>query len=351
MKRLLRIILYLTGILILTLAIFLVVVTLKDYRPAANETLYQSSGIQSRLDTGQTYTIMTWNIGYGGLGKDMDFFYDGGSQVRPALDDLHRNMENIMELVHKGRLIDFMIIQEVDLDSRRSYHTDQLEMIHARLDPAHLVFAKNYDVPFVPLPLLNPMGKVLAGQVNVSKYLPVESTRHAFPGNYPWPRGLFLLDRCFILDRYFIEGDKELVIINTHNSAFDDGRLRMEQLNTLVDILKMEYVRGNYVIAGGDWNMNPPGFDPSLIYTSDATMTVEPVLEEGSFPEGWTLAYDPQVPTNRDVSQPYLHGSTPVTIIDFFVCSPNVEVVDVKGITLMFEHADHNPVVMQFKLQ
>ena len=351
MKRVSRIAIYGIGIPVLLLAIFLLIITLKDYRPETKEYLFHSSGNQSLLSSGQTYNIMTWNLGYGGLGKEMDFFYDGGSQVRPEEDAYRRDIGNIMEFIHKGRLIDFMIIQEVDVGSRRSYYFDQLEMMKAHLYPLHIVFARNYDVPFVPLPLLNPMGKVLAGQVNLSKYYPLESTRYAFPGNYPWPKRLFLPDRCFILDRYATEGGRELVIINTHNSAFDDGRLRRQQLNILVGIMKTEYGKGNYVVAGGDWNMNPPGFDTSLIHTGDATMIVEPAIGEGSLPEGWTIAYDPQVPTNRDVGQPYQRGSTPVTIIDFFVCSPNIEVVETTGITLMFEHSDHNPVVMKFKLR
>ena len=28
------------------------------------------------------FSVISWNIGYGGLGKESDFFYDGGEQVR-----------------------------------------------------------------------------------------------------------------------------------------------------------------------------------------------------------------------------------------------------------------------------
>jgi endonuclease/exonuclease/phosphatase family metal-dependent hydrolase len=306
---------------------------------------------QPLIDTNKVFNIMIWNIGYGGLGKDMDFFYDGGSGVRPDRDGFHRNVDQILQLLYKARKIDFCFLQEVDIHSKRSYYLNQYEVLQARLDYKHYSFAKNYDVLFVPVPLFRPMGRVVSGQVSMSKYIPFESIRYAFPGNYPWPKGLFLLDRCFILERYLLKGGNELVLINTHNSAFDDGNLRREQLGILVETMKREYAKGNYVVAGGDWNMNPPGFDPAAIYTGDATTVLGQAIEEDTLPEDWTIAFDAQVPTNRNLDQPYLLGLTKTTVIDYFVCSPNIKVIDTRCITLMFEHSDHNPVLMQFTLR
>jgi endonuclease/exonuclease/phosphatase family metal-dependent hydrolase len=351
MKLALKIVLYLAGLLFVSLAIFLLVITIFDYQPSHEEVLFQTEQGYTVIDTNEVYNVMTWNIGYGGLGKDMDFFYDGGSGVRTEQDIFHRNIDQIMHLLFRGRKIDFCFLQEVDIHSKRSYYLDQFEVLQARLDYAHYSFARNYDVLFVPVPLLRPMGSVKAGQVSMSRYIPLESTRYALPGNYPWPKGLFLLDRCFILERYQVQGGNELVLINTHNSAFDDGSFRKKQLDKLLDMMQMEYSKGNFVVAGGDWNMNPPGFDPSAIYTGDAIKVVEPAIDEGTFPEGWTIAFDPQVPTNRSLDQAYFRGSTKTTVIDYFVCSPNVQVIDSRGLMLMFEHSDHNPVLMQFILR
>ena len=348
MKRFLKLILYLAGLLIILLAVFLLVISVRDYQPPPEEVLFRSGDNEPVIDTNKVYNIMTWNIGYGGLGKDMDFFYDGGSGVRPERDIFHQNIDQIIHLLYKANKIDFCFLQEVDIHSKRSYYLNQYEVMQARLDYVHYAFARNYDVLFVPVPLFRPMGRVMSGQVSMSEFIPTESVRYSFPGNYPWPKGLFLLDRCFILERYLIRGGKELVLINTHNSAYDDGSLRREQLDILLGIMEEEYARGNYVVAGGDWNMNPPGFDPSAIYTGDASKVVEPVIKEDFFPADWTIAFDPEVPTNRDLDQTYFRGSTRTTVIDYFVCSPNVDVIETSGITLMFEQSDHNPVMMQF---
>jgi hypothetical protein len=45
---------------------------------------------------------------------------------------------------------------------------------------------------------------------------------------------------------------KELVLINTHNEAFDPGDIRRAQMDYLRTFMIDEYSKGNYVIAGGD---------------------------------------------------------------------------------------------------
>ena len=66
-----------------------------------------------------------------------------------------------------------------------------------------------------------------------------------------------MLDRCFLLSRLALPDGKELVLINTHNEAFDDGSQRNQQMAVLKELMLKEYEKGNYVITGGDWNLNP----------------------------------------------------------------------------------------------
>ena len=73
-----------------------------------------------------------------------------------------------------------------------------------------------------------------------------------------------MLDRCFMVNRYPLENGKELLVINTHNEAFDPGEIRKAQMAYLKEFLLSEYAKGNYIIAGGDWNMSPPDFKPEF---------------------------------------------------------------------------------------
>jgi endonuclease/exonuclease/phosphatase family metal-dependent hydrolase len=173
--------------------------------------------------------------------------------------------------------------------------------------------------------------------------------RYAFPGKYGFPKQLFMLDRCFMVNRYPVSNGKELVIINTHNEAFDPGQIRRAQMNYLKEFIEGEYANGNYVIAGGDWNQTPPGFKPE--FTENIPDTTQMMLPADFLPAGWQWLYDPKMPTNRSVVAAYDPATTTTSVIDFFLVSPNVEAVAVNGIHLGFRNSDHNPVMVQVRLK
>ena len=64
--------------------------------------------------------IMSWNIGYGALGDNADFFMDGGNHVLTSSKNrVKKNIKSISGEIHK-QSPDITMIQEVDEDSRRS---------------------------------------------------------------------------------------------------------------------------------------------------------------------------------------------------------------------------------------
>jgi endonuclease/exonuclease/phosphatase family metal-dependent hydrolase len=280
----------------------------------------------------------------------MDFFYDGGKMMRPEPEGVRENMEGILETLAPFKPYDFILLQEVDTDSRRSYNVDQVDAITMNF-PSHQVhYTMNYDVFFVPLPLSTPMGKVKSGLLSLSRHVPRSVERRAFPGNYSWPVKLFMLDRCFLVKRFPVEGGSELLVLNTHNSAYDDGSLRMQQMDFLRDFLLKEYRKGNYVIVGGDWNQTPHGFSPELLVHRFDTINLVYVPED--FPEaGWTWAYDPAMSTNRRVTVPYDRDSSLTTVIDYYLLSPNIDLLEVATLDVDFRYSDHQPVRLKVKLQ
>lgn len=57
-----------------------------------------------------------------------------------------------------------------------------------------------------------------------------------------------------------LEGtDAQLVLVNLHLEAYDDGEGKAAQTAALTSFLEQEYAKGNYVIAGGDFNQTFPG--------------------------------------------------------------------------------------------
>jgi endonuclease/exonuclease/phosphatase family metal-dependent hydrolase len=295
--------------------------------------------------------VLSWNIGYAGLGKEMDFFYEGGTRVRPKKEEFRRYLSGIQSFLTEQHSVDFVFLQEVDRKAKRSYSFDEVEEISKILADHCYSFGKNYECRFVPLPFDKPMGVVKSGIVTFSRYTPVKSERIGFGTTFPWPKQLFFLQRCFIVFKFNLRNGKELVMINTHNSTFDKGgELRKKELLKLKLYMLEEYKKGNYVVTGGDWNNNPVGFSEQEIKSADAVKTIVPIIPSDFLP-GWKFVFDPKFPTNRDVDGPYIKGKTKTTIIDFFILSPNVELVSVKTIETGFKFSDHQPVFVKIHLK
>lgn len=339
------------GIIIFFFGSFLIIIHLSDYRPAQEKQLLIVNPNQKTIENQTAFSILSWNLGYCGLGKEMDFFYDGGKQVRASKILVQSYLKQNLEFIQSLDNIDFMFFQEVDKASKRSYFIDQSKKIDDILPLYNAVFACNYRVPFVPMPILNPMGKVNAGIMTYSRFLPSETFRYAYPNIAPWPDKLFLLDRCFILSRLPLPTGKELVLINTHNSYYiSEDSLRMIELDILKNKMLQEYEKGNYVIVGGDWNKYPPCFYEKSGISADLLQANVHRLEESFLPADWAYAFDPNAPSNRELIAPYVKGETKLSVIDFFIVSPNINIENCYAFSLGFEGSDHNPVKLDFTL-
>jgi endonuclease/exonuclease/phosphatase family metal-dependent hydrolase len=354
LKKVLKGVLILIAVLILSFIGLIVYAVISDYKPKEKEMISQSDS-PSLLKDSHTFSLLTWNIGYAGLDKDMDFFMDGGTKVITPENRCLENLSGISDFLVKNDTIDFILIQEIDRNSKRSYRIDQYEKVTGILSGHRPFFAINYKVFFVPVPPANPMGKVLSGIAIYSKFIPESSIRYSLPGHYGFPTQLFQLDRCFMVNRYKTENGKELVLINTHNEAFDKGgNIRKAQMARLREFVLNEYNSGNYVITGGDWNQYPPDFKPAFTANKGFTGLIGNFnlvgIESGYMPDDWKWIYDPATPSFRTVMKSYDPATTPTSICDIFLISPNIESVSVKCQHLGFTNSDHNPVIIQVKL-
>jgi endonuclease/exonuclease/phosphatase family metal-dependent hydrolase len=347
LRRILKTLLVLVVIVLLAFAGIIVYALLSDYRPKETTVLFTSAKPDKLSDTA-VISLMTWNIGYCGLDSEMDFFYDGGKKVRTSARQNVENLDKVKEFLAHNDTIDFFLIQEIDKNSKRSYHMNEYDTISRTLGNYNPFFAKNYDVFFVPVPPTNPMGKVISGLATFSRYVPSGSIRYSFPGKYGFPKQLFMLDRCFMVNRYPLENGKELLIINTHNEAFDPGEIRKAQMAFLKEFLLDEYAKGNYIVAGGDWNQSPPDFKAN--FSHNKVITNQMMIPADFMPPGWNWIYDARTPTNRSVIAAYDPDITGTTVIDLFLLSPNIHDISVDCIDLRFENSDHNPVRIKVKL-
>lgn len=348
LKKILKTIIYIIIFLWIIFFGIIIYAVISDYKPE-EKLVISGNGSPSVLISNSDISVLTWNIGYCGLDEEMDFFYDGGTRVITPRENFDRNIVAVSDFLKSNDSIDIVLLQEVDRKSKRSYRVDEYMVIEEDLSPFSSQFAVNYDVFFVPVPPYSPMGKVFSGISIMGKSVPSSSIRYSFPGQYGFPKQLFMLDRCFLVNRYPLENGKELVIINTHNEAFDPGDIRKAQMEYLKTFILDEYKLGNYIIAGGDWNQSPPDFKPQ--FSGNKINRAQMVLNSDYLPADWKWSYDNTVPSNRSVNAPYDPMVTTTTVIDFFLLSPNVEDVSVKCIDLDFENSDHNPVILKARLK
>ena len=100
--------------------------TIREYRPRPIESLPPPSGARI-LSNKATFRVMTFNTGYAGLDKSEDFFMDGGTRVQPdSQKQVQDNLKGI-EKILSDNPADVYFLQEVDTDSKRSYHLNEAE--------------------------------------------------------------------------------------------------------------------------------------------------------------------------------------------------------------------------------
>lgn len=352
------------GLLLSVLYVVLVLLhgTFTDYQPKDVEILpaYQTSPLP-QVDKDELELVI-WNLGFGGLGKESEFFFDasgsqffsGGKMIHATKAMVDKNNQGIVDFVNQHEA-DIFLFQEVDKSSKRSYYFNQFKALADSRPAYEAHFATNYKVGRVPIPIMEPWqvyGKTFSGLATLSRYQASEVERYQLPGSYDWPTRIFQLDRCIAIHRYPTDRNGDLVVMNIHHSAYDEGGvLKKQQMAFLKDLLIAEYAKGNYVIVGGDWNQCPPGFKFDHFMPGQTEGYTQINIPTDYLPGDWTWAYDQDIPTNRKTHSPYHHGKTFVALIDFFLVSPNVQVLSVKGVEQGFDFSDHQPVSMRIRLR
>jgi endonuclease/exonuclease/phosphatase family metal-dependent hydrolase len=337
-------------------ALLILYLTITEYRPKPVEKVEISGSASRTPEIGKPIKIVAWNIGYGSLDAKEDFFMDGGKMVRPATDAfVKENMAGIKSFLDNAGA-DLVLLQEVDTRSFRSYYVDEAAYLEAGFGGSS-AFAPNFVCKFVPFPI-PPIGEVKSGLLTMSAFAAKDAgrgaTRIGLPVPFKWPVRIANLKRALLVERLAVAGsDKELVIVNLHLEAYSSGTGRDAQMRQLVDFLKAEYDKGNYCIAGGDFNQSFPGIDKETFRLKNKASFVPGELSADMLPAGWQLATDTQTPSSRLNNTPYSGNpeTTQLYVIDGYIISPNVEYLSVKTADLGFRHSDHNPVEIAISLK
>ncbi len=259
MKKALKIILIVILVLVVLVAALLIWLSVTALNPETEAAvLTPDAQSDAAYAPGDTISVLSWNTGYAALGEESDFFMDGGEQTRPESENIIRkNLDGIISRISQTGA-DFTFLQEVDSGSTRSYGVLETEEIQTALGQTS-AYARNYQCSFVPYPM-PPIGKVSSGVLTLSTAPIGAAERVALPSPFKWPVSTANLKRCLLVSYVDLEGtDKQLVLVNLHLEAYDDGEGKAAQTKMLNEFIQSEYEKGNYVIAGGDFNQTFPG--------------------------------------------------------------------------------------------
>ncbi len=358
MKKLIKTLITFITIILLAVVIYVVYVFVQYYRLDDNLVLEIDNNQNEIIDLDMTYSVITYNIGFGAYTPEYSFFMDEGEMFDGTKtkgkyakafnkEVVIENTESFSELFTLQKS-DFVFCQEVDIKAKRSYKVNQFAHLQERLSLYSNVFANNFHTAFLLYPFNDMMGSSKSGIATFSKYHIDEAKRYAFPLSESKMANLFDLDRCFLVTRHQIANGKELVLINVHMSAFDEGGLvRKEQMRLLNDFLENE--KDNYVIVGGDFNHKLA--DPSEAFITEQKLPEWVALFDfAALNSNYQVIAATNAATCRSTDMEYIAGINYMVIVDGFIVNKNIKVEAVEVIDLDFTNSDHNPVKLTFKL-
>jgi len=270
-----------------------------------------------------TVHVMTWNIRFG-AGRT-PWFGDGcGDRVIFSEGEILRFLSGIARELNRLRP-DILLLQEVDVKSKRSAYIDQVQWLldHTYFD--HAAYASMWEAQVVPS---DGLGRINTGQAVLSRWPIQDSERIQLPlrGDQDALTRYFYLRRCILKTRIALPGTGVFYVLNVHLDAFSTDDTKKRQIDRVKEELDKLAVSGAVFVAGGDFNLIPPGSDSTDFCIEDKCPDEsfhqpgdDPLHKEGSnfTPEAAWLqqlydAYLPSVPLEKYlIDQESYYTSTP----------------------------------------
>lgn len=251
-KKLLAFIILLTTLLLGTAYFF-------SYRPRPieNEAVIYSAKLPE-LKPGQRLKIMTWNVQFmAGNQYNCFFFEKHCHDPWPSMNTYQKILHDVINTI-KTEDPDFVLLQEVDVDSKRSHYIDQINALTRALPQyANFVSTHYWYSLFVPHPSI--WGKQDLRLVILSKYKIAQAIRYQLP----LPPDNFLNDlfneRRAILQAILpITGSNRVFnLLTTHFNAYAYSDAMFKQVQFAKNIIGEASGKGPTLI-GGDFNLLPP---------------------------------------------------------------------------------------------
>lgn len=241
-------------------------------------------------------SVMNYNLKFGG-GR-IDFFFDCyGDRVLMSRSEVLENLAGLARKINEYDP-DLLIVQEVDVNSKRAAFVDQMQWLldHTALD--YGVYASQWKADFVPS---DGLGAVDSGNGILSKHPLAGAERIALSlrSDQSGLERYFYLKRNVLRARLVLPERDAVYVVATHAEAYaKDGtkRQHIERFRTELDRLDDD---GHTVIGAGDLNTLPPGSEQQFDFP-DSACTEDYVADDYRAESAWLDAlyqrYQPEIP-------------------------------------------------------
>ncbi|MBC8255977.1 MAG: endonuclease/exonuclease/phosphatase family protein [Candidatus Marinimicrobia bacterium] len=239
------------------------VTTFEDVESA----IYYEAVPQKSAEFNNSLKVMTWNIRFG-AGR-IPFFGDScGDRVLMTKAETKGYLNSIVSYINLT-LPDILLLQEVDVSSKRSAYVNQLQYI---LDRTHLnygTYASMWDAEIVPS---DGLGKVDAGNAVLSRWKITDAERIQLPlrTDQDALTQYFYLRRNILKAKIDLPLENNFYAVNTHATAFATDDTKQKHIDKYEKVLEGLYSQGFIFVTGGDLNSVPPGADPTDFCEDDS---------------------------------------------------------------------------------
>ena len=224
-----------------------------------------------------TLTVVTWNIRFG-IGR-ANWFGDSCGELVIFDDEKIKNGLELLALKIAEIDADILLLQEVDIDSKRSSYIDQVQWLLDHTSMNYGVYASMWEVQFVPS---DGLGRVNSGNAILSKWPLSEAERIQLS-----LRG----DQDALTKAFYVRRNVLKAVVNypgnpfwavgIHASAFSNDDTKQKQFLEFKDVLDEINAKGELFVAGGDLNELPPGATKNNYCDEDRCPDELPESDEG----------------------------------------------------------------------
>jgi endonuclease/exonuclease/phosphatase family metal-dependent hydrolase len=229
-----------------------------EFEPTEEAISYTASSIKPPPDTLTTLRIMTWNIRFG-AGRILWFGDACGERVILSNDEVYASLQAIADKINEIRP-DILLLQEVDIKSKRSGYIDQVQWLLDHTWFNYAVCGSQWKAQFIPSDGLGRMDEENA----IFSRWPISDARRiqlALRDDQDKLTRYFYERCCMVSARIDIPGAGSLYAVNIHASATASTDIKQQHMDSFKAEMDRIHQAGGYFVAGGDLNTLPPGTD------------------------------------------------------------------------------------------